>query len=71
MCKICVEWELGRLSSKEAMNAIGEILMISEDEKEIDHMTSIVDKILFKEMPVSEQNSELEEKWWKDTHGNE
>jgi hypothetical protein len=53
MCRICVEWELGKLTSEESMNAIAEILNYSEDNEQLTHMTEVVDKILDKECPDS------------------
>ncbi len=50
MCKICSEWQKGKLTSKEALGAVGEVLMGEIDQKELGRMNDIIDKVLEKEL---------------------
>ena len=68
MCKVCVEWEAGKLTNKEALNALGEMIKSTEDEKKSKHYYSVVDKVLDKEVPMADTNEELDKKWHEETH---
>lgn len=49
MCLICLEWEKEKMTSKEALQALGEIAINSTDEAEVTHMFELANKILDKE----------------------
>ena len=57
MCKICVEWEKGKMTSKEALRAAGEI-MYGTNEKNAQHAAEVVEKIMAKEVPSGAQQDE-------------
>lgn len=64
MCIICMEWEKGKMTSREAFRAIGET-MSSKTRK---HLEELSEKILSKEVPAAESNAETDEDWWNATH---
>lgn len=64
MCIICLEWEKQKLTSKEAFRAIGE-MMTPQTQK---HLEELSEKILQKEVPLTETNTEAEEAFWNATH---
>ena len=68
MCIICKEWESGKLTSEEALKNVGE-LMEGANEKESEHYEQVVEKILDKEVPLSETDEELDKSWHEETHG--
>lgn len=52
MCVVCVDWEKGKMTSEEALRALGEIITANgEDNKENQHYWDTADKILDKEVP--------------------
>lgn len=63
MCRICVEWELERMTAKEAFRAIGEEMLGKLDFKEQRHLEELSDRIMDKEVPFEETNPELDQKW--------
>lgn len=67
MCKICVEWEAGKLTAKEAYRNIGEVVVKSNEEA--NHLFALSDRILEKEMGPSEQDEELNAAWHKEMRG--
>lgn len=64
MCIICLEWEKQKLTSKEAFKAIGE-MMTPQTQK---HLEELSEKILQKEVPLTETNADAEEAFWNATH---
>ena len=67
MCIVCKDWEAGKLTSKEALRALGE-LIASAKPKEKEHFFKVSEKILDKEVPVSETDEELDQSWHEETH---
>lgn len=67
MCIVCKDWELGKLTSKEALRALGELISGAK-EKEKEHLFKVSEKILDKEVPLSENDEELDQKWHEETH---
>jgi hypothetical protein len=64
MCKICVDWEKGKMTSKEAMRAIGEVIgTVEGDENE--HFIRLAEKIVNKEVPFKDADAELDGEWEK------
>ena len=62
MCIICKEWELGKLTSKEALRNLGEMILSSNDNKENpDHYYEISEKILDKEVPMMDTEEEMDD----------
>lgn len=64
MCLICVEWEKGKMTSKEAFRAIGE----SMNPKTQKHLEDLSEKILAKEVPMPDTNEEADKDFWNSTH---
>lgn len=67
MCIICLEWEKQKLTSKEAFRAIGE-MMTPENQK---HLEELSEKILQKEVPTTESDSQADADWWNHTHSDD
>jgi hypothetical protein len=61
MCLICLDWQKGNMTSKEAFSAINEIVSTEKDETKLKHIFELSNKILEKEAPYSE--------WDEDLHG--
>lgn len=61
MCKICIDWEKGKMTSQEAMNAIGEMINTNgEPQHYVDLATRIIDKEV---SSGSDQDAELDAEW--------
>ena len=54
MCYLCTEYEKGKLTDKEAMKALGEMLVTEEDQDKKEHLFEVANKILDKENPFKE-----------------
>ncbi len=71
MCIVCVEWEAGKLTSKEALRALGELIGMkgeADRDPKVRHYYKSVEKILDKEVPVSDTDDELNKNWHEETH---
>ena len=55
MCLVCKEWQAGKLTSKEALDALGELIDTDINGKE--HYFEVADKILDKEIGDSHDQS--------------
>jgi len=55
MCILCKDWELGKLTSKEAFRNIGEIL-ISANDKELDHLFELSNRILDSDLDIKTED---------------
>lgn len=69
MCRICVEWELGKLTTKEAFRNLGELINSTDDEETKDHLFDLSNKLLDEEVPYEERDQELEGQWYKELKG--
>jgi hypothetical protein len=67
MCKVCVEWQAGRLTSKEALRNLGELLD-SDSDLMVKHYYGVIEDIMDKEVPFVEEDKELEKIWHDETH---
>jgi hypothetical protein len=45
MCVVCLDWEKGKLTDLEAMRALGEMIVASEDTQELDHYFEMATEI--------------------------
>ncbi len=54
MCVVCIEWEKGKMTSREALRALGELRLKPE------HLEVVVEKILQKEAPMTERDDNIE-----------
>ena len=69
MCIICIDWEKGKMTSREAMAAIGEIIGNSDLEK-TEHLINLSGRIVDKDVSSGTvQNEELDEQWEKKNRG--
>lgn len=67
MCIICVEWEAGKLTSKEAFRNIGEVVVKSDAEAK--HFFDLTDRILEKDLgAMKDLDEELDAAWHSETH---
>lgn len=60
MCVICTEYQMGKITSREAYRAMAEITLTSPSKAQQDHMLEVSDLILSKEVPSNEADSELD-----------
>jgi hypothetical protein len=58
MCLLCVQWEKEKMTSKETLSALGEMLDTEEDEKKREHLYDLADRVINKEVPYSDMNSD-------------
>lgn len=69
MCKICVDWEKGKMTSKEAMGAIREVIGPASGEDN-EHYIKLAGKIMDKEVSSgTEQDSELDAEYERSKGG--
>lgn len=66
MCQICLDWEKEKLTAKEAMRNIGEMIHSSKGKEESKHLLDLADKILSKEVPMNEADPGMDETWEKE-----
>lgn len=67
---VCSEWELGKITTKEALRNLGELIRTSsEDNNESAHYFDAVEKVLDREVPFKESDKELDKSWHQETHG--
>jgi len=66
MCIVCKDWKIGKLTNKEAIHALGE-LMSAASNKEMSHYSKVLDKIMEKEVPVTESDDELDKLWQEES----
>lgn len=71
MCIVCKEWLAGKLTSKEALGNLGELIGMkgeADRDPKIRHYYKAVEKILDKEVPLSDTDEELDQSWHEETH---
>ena len=54
MCVVCVNYNLGKMSSKEAFRAIGEIIRTEKDPQKIEHAMELSSSIMDDEIPLDQ-----------------
>lgn len=65
-CLICVEWQSGKLTSKEAFRNLGESLQAANENDEyekVEHLLELSNKILDMEVPLEDPDPEVEGIW--------
>jgi hypothetical protein len=71
MCKICIDWEKGKMTSREALRAAGEI-MYGTNEKNAEHAAEVVEKIMAKEVPSgTDPDPELDAEYERKNRGSD
>jgi hypothetical protein len=66
MCVLCIEWEKGKMTSKEAFGAMQEIISTVSDKN---HLIELTNKILASDTPTDERDHEFEKQWSEETYG--
>lgn len=56
MCQICLEWEKEKMTNKEALNAIGELLSDSDEETKA-HLFDLVNRVIDEEELADDSNT--------------
>lgn len=67
MCLVCVQWQAGKLTNKEAIKNLGELINTDGDLGN-EHFYRVIDDIMDKELPTSEPDSDLDAAWHRETH---
>lgn len=67
MCIVCIEWQAGKLTNKEALRNLGELVNTDGDLGN-EHILSVVDQIMEKELPSSQADDALDAAWHRETH---
>ena len=74
MCLICVQWNAGRLTNKEALRNLGEALTAATSNDEygnVEHLLDLSNRIIDREVPFEEIDSEVDSLWDEQTRGDE
>lgn len=58
MCQLCIEYNKGKMITKELLSNIGEMVDSNEDQEQQKHLFELADKAISKEMPFQEWESE-------------
>ena len=53
-CMLCVEYEKGKMTSKETLANIGEMIDSTDDEEKKANLFELADKVITKDMPFDE-----------------
>ncbi len=53
-CMLCVEYEKGKMTSRETLANIGEMIDSTDDEEKKAHLFELADKVITKDMPFDE-----------------
>lgn len=71
MCLVCAEWQAGKLTNKEALRNLGEMIAVpKESNEENAHYFSVVDKIVEKDLGKEpETDAELDARWHSENYG--
>lgn len=70
MCIACKDWEAGKITSQEALRNLGEMISsVDENSEEREHYLDASEKILDKEVPFIDTDSELDKSWHDENHG--
>lgn len=70
MCRVCSEWELGKLTNKEALRNLGELIQAEDRDNGEDngHYYLVVDKIMDDELGESASDDDIDAAWHRETH---
>lgn len=68
MCLVCVEWQAGKLTAKEAYRNIGEMVNAEDDEEKREHLFELSNRLLDAEVPFDETDKDVDGMWWDKTH---
>lgn len=67
MCVVCTDWLKGKMTSEEALRALGELIQSNDEYSEDNlHYWEITDKILDKEVPIRDADPDLDKAWQDD-----
>lgn len=68
MCIVCTEWQAGKLTNKEALHNLGELIGTETGAKS-SHYYKVVDEVMEDEMGGTPVDQELDIAWHRETHG--
>lgn len=71
MCIICKDWAAGKITSKEAIKNLGEMIGMKGEadlDPKIRHYYDAINKVIDKEVPFEETDEELDKSWHEETH---
>lgn len=68
MCLVCKEWIAGKITNKEALRNVGEMISTEKNEKKRKHFWKVSESILDKEMNQKDPDPDLEKQWWDETY---
>lgn len=54
MCVLCTEWQKGTMTNKEALAAIGEIVITETDHEKRDHLFNLANRVVDKEEELTD-----------------
>lgn len=67
MCVVCTDWLKGKMTSEEALRALGEFIQSNDEYNEENiHYFEAADKILDKEIEFNDTNPDLDKAWQDD-----
>lgn len=59
-CLLCIEYEKGKMTAKETLNNIGEMIDSTTDEEKKSHLFELADKVISKEQPFQEWDDDFQ-----------
>ncbi len=68
MCRVCVDWQAGKLTAKEAVRALGEMIGSPSEKSERSHYWKALDEIMEKEVPTTKTDEEMDKRWHEENH---
>jgi len=69
MCMLCNEWEKKKITAKEALNAMREMI---QDPAQTDHLMELSERILNAEVPSgTESDPDLDAEWERKHYGSD
>lgn len=59
MCIVCTDWIKGKMTSQEALRALGELMLGNSDRNESnEHYFEVSEKIMSKEVPLNNDDNQ-------------
>ena len=69
MCIVCKDWLAGKVTNKEAMGNLGEMIGDKDmDDPTTKHYFEAYEKIFEKEFPQTVVDAELDQRWHEENH---
>lgn len=67
-----MEWQKGKLTTKEAFRNLGESLNVANEEEnfeQVEHLVELSNRLMDAEVPFEDSDEGLDRMWWEKTHG--